>query len=717
MKQGYCGNCEVNWDHMNHKKMTKAPSGLLQALLYPKSVALIGASDDPAKTGGRPLQYLRKAGFTGNIFPINPQREYVQGERAWRSVHDLPVVPDHAFILTPSDAVTAAVQACADAGVKVVTILASGFSETGAEGVEKESRLREIAQSTGLRMIGPSSLGIINMHTGLMLTANAAFAEPDMPKGRVFVASHSGSMLGALLSRGKARGMGFSGLVSVGSEVDLSIGEICAATLDDPETQGYLLFLESLGDGKALRQFAVQAAQRRKPVFAYKLGRTDVGAELAATHTGALAGEDDVADAFFRGVGIMRVEMLDTLLEIFPLVKKLNATRTARARRIGVVTTTGGGAAMLVDQLGTRGVVVEAPSEHTRRRLREAEIPGSSERIVDLTLAGTRYDVMHKTLNIMLNAPEFDMVVAVIGSSARFHPDLAVMPIVDSSAHDKPLLAMVVPDAPDALSLLVQADIPGFRSPESCADAIAAALAYRLPTLDYLSFEQPSSSGLTLSEADGYEILQRLGVSHAPFVLGHLTNPPTRLPFSFPVVAKLCSADLPHKTDVGGVILNIQNFSELNQACEVLKQNLSTHAPHICDEQVMIQSQREGVAEVLLGYRVDPQAGPIVMLAGGGIWTEVIGDRSIRLAPVTEEIAKEMIAEVKMLKTITGLRGKEKGDIEALVQAIVKLSSLAVRDDLSIQELEINPLLVMSEGNGVQAVDALVVAERGCAGR
>ena len=257
---------------------------LAQALLHPASVALYGASDDVGKMGGRPVQFLKRTGFAGRIYPINPRRDEIQGLKAWPSLQSLPEVPDQVFVLTPTETVIPAVRECAALGVKVVTILASGFSESGAEGAAREGELRRIAKETGIRILGPSSLGVVNPRTGLVLTANAAFAEPDLPPGKVCVASHSGSMIGALVSRGKARGVGFAGLVSVGSEVDLNVGEICAATLDDPAIEGYLLFLESLRHGPELRAFARAAHARGKPVIAYKLGRSAAAAEMATTH-------------------------------------------------------------------------------------------------------------------------------------------------------------------------------------------------------------------------------------------------------------------------------------------------------------------------------------------------------------------------------------------------------------------------------------------------
>lgn len=681
---------------------------IAQALLHPQSVAVYGASDDVQKMGGRPIQFLKRSQFKGRIYPINPKRDEVQGLKAWPDLASLPEVPDHVFVLTPTDTVVAAVQECADVGVKVVTILASGFSESGEAGRAREQQLQAIAAASGLRILGPSSLGVVNPQTGLVLTANAAFAEPDIPPGKIFVASHSGSMIGALVSRGKARGVGFAGLVSVGSEVDLSVGEICEATLDDPHIEGYLLFLESLRHGADIARFARAAAQRGKPVLAYKLGRSAAAAEMSATHTGALAGEDDIADAFLKDLGVVRVEMLETLFEVFPLAKKLPPLAMT-GQRVGVVTTTGGGAAMVVDQLGVRGITVQAVSEATLAKLQAAQIPGSAGRVLDLTLAGTKYDVMKAALDILLEAPEFDMVVAVVGSSARFQPDLAVKPIMDSAGHRKPLVAMLVPDAPNALAQLTAAQVPCFRTPESCADAIAAVFARRPLGQAALRPAPTGRAPQTLSESQAYALLDTLGVPHAPARTFALDQPPAELPFAYPVVAKVCSAQIPHKTEVGGVVLGIRNAQELAQAFETLRENLRTRAPGIDCREVLVQPMRQGLAEVLVGYRVDPDAGPIVMLAAGGIWAEVLRDRSIRLAPVTVEVAQQMIAEVKLLQTVSGLRGKAKGDLKALAQAIAQLSQLALRPELAVHEAEVNPLMVLPEGEGVMAVDALIL--------
>lgn len=314
-----------------------------RALLEPRAVALVGISDDLTKTAARPLQFLRRAGYARRVYPVNPTRTLVQGERSYPSLAALPERPDHAFILAGTEAALAAVEQCGELGIPVATILAGGFAESGPEGEANELRLKALTQRYGVRVLGPSSIGIVNLHERLVLTANAAFAEPDLPVGGVFVGSHSGSLIGALVSRGKARGVGFSGLVSVGAESDLSMGEICAATLDDPRTTGYLLFLETMRHADALQAFALEAARRGKPVAAYKLGRSPEAAELAVSHTGSLAGADDVADTFLRECGIARVESFEGLLDILPLLQKLRTRPERRPPAVGVVTTTGGG--------------------------------------------------------------------------------------------------------------------------------------------------------------------------------------------------------------------------------------------------------------------------------------------------------------------------------------------------------------------------------------
>jgi len=681
-------------------------AALRQALLSPRSVAIVGQSDDATKTTGRPLKYLRQAGYRGTIYPVNARRDTVLGERAWRSVSALPEAPEHAYLVLPTEAVVDTVAECGRGGVKIVTILAAGFSETGAEGVAREQRLREIAAETGIRIVGPSSLGVVNLREGVMLTANAAFAEPDIPVGRTFVASHSGTMIGALMSRGKAKGVGFAGLVSIGNEVDLSIGEICLSTLDDPDIDSYLLFLESIRNAAHLREFALGAAARGKPVVAYKLGRSAVARQLAVTHTGALAGEDDVASAFLADCGIARVESLEALLEALPLVRRTPIRPVgARAPRVAVLTTTAGGAIMVVDPLAMRGVEIMQPSAETFARFAAAGIAATPARIVDLTIIGARYEVYKGALDILTTAPEFDMVVAVVGSSARFQPDLAVKPIIDSANAAKPIAAFLVPEAPEALRRLSEAGVPSFRTPEACADAVAAALARRAPKLA-VAEPQPSGTGRVLDELEAYALLDRLGVPRSPAVALDMTiAQPPALPFPYPVAVKVLSADIPHKTEAGGVTLHVRDGDALVAAIRAMRETVKQRAG-IAPERVLVAPMTSGLGEALVGYRFDREVGPLIMVAAGGVYTEIYRDRSLRLAPVDLATAHAMIAEVKAFAMLKGFRGKPAGDLDALANAIVALSQLALQNDPAIAEAEVNPLIVRTDG--VVGVDALV---------
>ncbi len=678
------------------------------ALFAPRSIALVGQSNDAAKTAGRPLKYLRQAGYAGRIYPVNARRDEVLGERAWPSLDALPEVPEHAYIVAPVDAVMEAVEACGRLGVAVATVLTDGFAEVGAAGIAREARLRDIVRDTGLRIVGPSSLGIVNLRNGAFITANAAFDEADLPVGRIFAASHSGGMIGTFLSRGKACGIAFAGLVSVGNEVDLSLGEICAAMLDDPGIDGYLLFLETLRHADRLRDFAQRAAAAGKPILAYKLGRSAQARELALTHTGALAGEDDVASTFLRDCGIARVESLSALIEGLPLLARTPVRSQGRPARVAVVTTTAGGATMVVDPLANRGVDIVPPGEATYQRFAAAGIKVSRSRLIDLTLAGARYDAMKSALDILTTAPEFDLVVVVVGSSARFYPDLAVRPIIDSAGAATPIAVFLAPEAPQARLELSRAGVANFYTPEACADAVAAVLVRRLPRRG--AHERADLSpqagrgerdGAALDEREAYGLLDRLGIPHAPSVsLDADRADPPLLPFGYPVVVKVLSAEIAHKSDVGGVALGVADAAALVAAIAAMRARL----PRM--RRVLVQPMVAGIGEALIGYRVDPDVGPLVVVAAGGLFTEIYRDRSLRLAPVDVETAHEMIAEVRGLKVLSGYRGKAAGDIAALAQGIAALSRLAA--DPTVLEAEVNPLIVRPQGEGVVAVDAVV---------
>jgi len=316
--------------------MTSRP---LDPIFSPTSIAVVGASRRRDSLGFSLLHNLVVNEFNGAIYPVNPEARAIHSLKCYPNVQAIPDPIDLAVVLVPRRLVQGVVEECIAKGVRGLVVISAGFSETGAEGAARETRIRQLLKDSGTRLVGPSSLGVVDLRQKTFLTANAAFDEPDLPVGRIFAASHSGGMIGTFLSRGKARGIHFAGLVSVGNEVNLSIGEICQATLDDPGIDGYVLFLETMRKAEALRAFALQAAMRGKPVLAYKLGRSAAARELAVSHTGALAGEDDIADVFLAECGIARVDTLEGLIEGFPLLARVPAQ--VRGARIPTPTARG----------------------------------------------------------------------------------------------------------------------------------------------------------------------------------------------------------------------------------------------------------------------------------------------------------------------------------------------------------------------------------------
>ncbi|WP_433869152.1 acetate--CoA ligase family protein [Saccharopolyspora sp. CA-218241] len=667
----------------------------------------MGASDDPAKTTGRPQRFLAAAGYAGTAWFVNPRREVVQGEKAYPSLSELPGVPDHVYVVTGVDAAIDTVAKAAGLGVPVVTVLSSGFGEEGAQGKAREDRLRAAAAEGPTRVVGPSSLGVVNPRNGALLTGNAAFGEPDTPVGGLFVASQSGSVIGALVSRARGRGIGFAGLVSTGGEADLSLGEICASTLDDPGITSYALFLESLRHADHLAEFAAAASRAGKPVAVYKLGRSQEAAALTVSHTGALAGEDSEAEAFFRACGFVRVNTFEGLCEAPALLEQVPADGPVHPR-VGVVTTTGGGAAIMVDQLALRGLSVRGPSRELVDRMAAAGAPVPHDLIADLGLAGAKHDVVSAALRELQDSGEFDLVVFVIGSSARLNPELAVQALAQRSGHAVPVVGFALPEAPDAADLLASSGVPAFRTPESCADAVAAAFSRRSATIDPERISGPPvGTPELLHEQDSAELLASVGVPTLPAVALETTSleEDIELPFEFPVAVKALSDQLAHKTDVGGVVLGVTDVAGVRKAVRTIVADVGEQVGATIDR-VLVQPMAEsGVGEVLVGYRRSADVGPVVVLSTGGVTAEVYDDSAVRLAPVDRATAEEMIGEVTGLKILTGHRGTPAGDLDALADAVVAMSRLAVEQP-SVIEAEVNPVRVHT--SGAMALDALV---------
>jgi acyl-CoA synthetase (NDP forming) len=687
---------------------------LATALFAPGSIALVGASADPEKNTARPQRFLRKHGYTGRIVPINRRRSEVLGEPAYPDLRTAPGPIDHAFIMVPAEAVPDAITQCGEAKIPVATIYSDGFAECGEAGYRRQQEVVAIAQASGVRLLGPNSMGVINTHTALPLAISAVLEGTKIRPGTLAVISQSGTMLGALLSRGQARGIGFSKLISVGNEADLSVGEIAELLVADPDTTAILLFLETLRDPQRLAAAAHRAFDAGKPVIAYKLGHSEAGRKLASSHSGAICGPHEAVNAFLQHQGIMRVDMMETLFEMPTLVA---GHKPASGRRVAVLTTTGGGAAMVVDQLGMREIELVSAPANVQKTLTDMGVTINTHApLVDLTMAGTRKGVYGAALAELMKSSECDAVVAVVGSSAQFHPELAVEPILRTGSSSKPLATFTVPQADESLALLASAGIAAFRTPEACPDAIRAYLDWRAPVIRPAKPDRNLSAvraALTkrkqarLDEAEAREVFQALGITQAPAHLINQLQEGSRV--DYPVALKIVSADILHKTEAGGVALDIKDAAELQAAARKMLAHIKEAAPQAQIKGLLVQRMQSGLAEVLLGYKRDPEAGPTVILGMGGQLAEIYRDFSVRLAPVSLEAARAMIEEVRGLAVIRGYRGLPPGDCAALANAICAISELAHVTEPIVLEAEINPLIVKRAGEGVVAVDGLIV--------
>ncbi len=680
-----------------------------QALFSPRAVALVGASGNLQKNTARPMRFMRKHGFAGQIYPINRTQSEIMGEKAYADLSELPGPIDHAFIMVASELVYPMIESCAKAGAKVITIYSDGFGETGPEGMAEQNKLIARAKELGVRIIGPNSIGLANLQSGLILSVNAAFEAETLLGGELSLVSQSGSMMGSLIARAAARGFGFAKSVSVGNESDVTVGEIIDALVDDADTKVMLLFLETLRDAPTLAAALERARANGKPVIAYKIGRSEQGDALAQSHTGALAGNDVAVDAFLRAHGVMRVRNLETLFELAPLAQRYrgNTHPHPTPARVAVITTTGGGAATVVDNLGLNGMIAVPPPpafiEHMAARgMKIRETP-----IIDLTLAAT--SAQYKDLlEQLLQTDWCDAVLSVVGSSAQFHPELAVKPLVQA---DKPLTkalaVFLAPEANASLALLKEAGIAAFRTPESCADALSVffeAQTQAPPDLPNTPWPATLPRTGLLTEYESGQLFATLGLTTAQAQRVPLDNLSHTVPY--PVVVKISSRDIPHKTEVGGVKVGVHNQAELQASAAAIKKNVAQHAPNAKVDGVLIQAMEPKLLELILGYRNDPLVGPTVLLGAGGITAEISPDFSLRIAPVSIAQAHEMIKEVRITQLVRGFRGLPTADCDVLAKTIADFSRLACVREVNVLEAEINPLFVQAEK--AIAVDGLV---------
>lgn len=672
---------------------------LFRALFRPRSIALIGASADPAKDNSRAQRLLAREGYSGRVIPVNPSRAEIMGVATAPDIRGVDGDVDHAIIMVPGAAVADAIAGCIEKRVPVATIFSAGFAETGDAGRARQEALVAQARAGGIRLIGPNCLGIISAADRVPITLNAALeAEPIMP-GRLALVSQSGSMMGALFSRAAARGIGFSRMVSVGNECDLGVGELAELLVEDAATDAVLLFLETFRDAPRLAAAARRAHVLGKPIIAYKLGRSEIGRTLALSHTGAMLGGDELAAAFFRAHGILRVETLEGLFETARLVM---GHKPPQGRRFAALTATGGGAAAVVDRLGLAGIELAGPPAALREAMAAQKIAVPDAPLIDLPMGSSGPGPFSTVLRGMAEAGHADALLAVLGSSARSNPTRALAHVTPLQPCALPIAVFCAPQADEALALFEQHGIAAFRTPESAADALQAYLTWRAPAAPVAARAPSVPSGARLNEAEACALFETMGipgpgarsVAHGADAAG----------MAGPAAVKLLSADILHKTDAGMVKLDV---IDIPAAVDALLARAREHFPAARVDGVLVAPMHRGLIELILGFRRDPEVGPVVMLGIGGVMAEIRRSIAVRLAPVDAAEAAVMIAELPELRILTGYRGLPRGDVAALARAVADFSALALAQDVA--EAEINPLLVKHEGQGVVALDGLLI--------
>lgn len=688
----------------------------ISRLLQPRSVAVIGASADAGKTAGRPVAYLRKHGFTGDIYPVNPRVDHIDGLRCYPDVASLPTVPDVGIVLLGAERAHKAVQDLSARGTAAAIVLASGYTETGEEGARRQAQLREAAG--GMRILGPNTIGLVNLTDSIVLSASGALEMDHFPVGSVGVVSQSGGILGALLSRAAARGIGLSKLISTSNEVDLDLADFVDHLADDEATRVIALYVESVRHPERFRQAALKAARAGKPVVAFKIGRSEAGAQAAVSHTGALAGADRMYDALFKEVGVIRAQTFSDLLDI-PVA--LSTGRVLRGNRVAILTSTGGAGTLVSDSYGVSGFETPPPDEATAARLRALQTGDQAaldRNPIDVTLAGLQPELLRGAIRALLESPSYDALTIIVGSSSLAMPELMAGAIQDClPLSDKPVIAYVSPHAPQVAALLTQRGVPAFAEAESCTVALTAMLQTRrwvehaAAPLGAPVAVQDIAGG-SLNEAECKQLFTRFGI---PCTAETVVGTPAEAeqaarPLGERVVLKILTGEITHKSDVGGVAVNVPP-DQIGARLARMADEVQARAG-VKPTRFLVQEMVSGGTELILGMHRDG-LGTAILLGMGGVTAELFKDTTLRMLPpqggLSRQVAHEMVRELKTWPLLDGYRGRPKADVEALVSAIVAFSQMTAQLGERLIEAEINPVFVLAEGQGVKAADGVVV--------
>jgi len=705
------------------------PISSLEPFFNPQSIAVIGASNNPDKPGGRPVGALLSKGYSGKIYPVNPARTNINGIKCYPSLLDIPEPVDLAIISIVADKVYSALEECVSKGVKAAVIFSSGFAETGPEGLAEQQRITELSRKTGLRILGPNCLGLVNTMNGVMASFAPIVDLPPVEPRLLGFASQSGAFGSAIYAASLEKGVGFNYFISVGNEADLEFTDFLEYMIHDPNTRLAGGYLEGSKNAGKLRRVAEDALKKEKPVLIMKVGRSSAGSRAAASHTGSLAGSDIIYDAFFKQTGVIRIDNFTDLIAFTPLFQ---TGKLPRGRNTAIISTSGGAGVFLADLCESVGLNVVTLGDQTRKKM-DTALPffASSRNPVDLTAAFLKEPAITPVvLRALCEDPDIDIIIGSLDFPLPAdHP--VVGEIIDICSNTDKLVLFSpfrFPGAPadPPLAEFKRAGIPVIFETMDAIKALSNLVTYKeklekrtlekyratrrsqsKPDLDYLL-----KPGQTLGEIHAKEILEKYGI---PVTRQALAATPEEAvararDIGYPVALKIDSPDIPHKTEAGGLKLNLENDDQVSSSFEEIIRNVKLYAPDARINGVSVQEMLPEGVEVIIGVTRDPVFGPAIMFGLGGIFVEALKDVSFRIAPVSPGDARDMIDEIKGAALLKGVRGKPPVDVDAIADVILRVSDLVTDYRELIEELDINPLIVYPKG--VKAADAMLVVRK-----
>ncbi|MBN1978093.1 MAG: acetate--CoA ligase family protein [Anaerolineae bacterium] len=694
---------------------------MLDAFFKPQSVAVVGASRDPEKLGYAVVSNLKEAGFHGSIYPINPKADEILDFKAYPSVLDVPGSIDLAVIVIPYRFVPDVLRECGQKGVQAVVVITAGFREAGREGLEREMELVQIAKQHAFRLIGPNCLGVIDTATPL----NASFAPGTPPAGPIAFMSQSGALGTAVLDIAMAGRIGFSKFVSLGNKADVSEIDLLEALADDPESKVILIYVEGVPDGQRFIEVARQVT-RKKPVVAIKSGVTASGSRAVSSHTGSLAGSEAAYKAAFRQAGVIRAASMEALFD-YALVFAYQPL--LQGDRIGIVTNAGGPGILATDALEHAKLEIPRLKGETVEALEEY-LPGAASAANPVDVLGDALaDRYEHAVDLVLRDPNVDGVMVILTPQAMTEIEKTAE-VVGRLAQraDKPVVGCFMGEARinAGVDILRKYGVPNYPFPERAAAALAAMSAYRrdlehpvfepepctscIPAVRELFDKVRSEGRVSIGDLEAWEVLRAYDF---PIPESRLAKTPDEAvaiaeEIGYPVVLKIASPDILHKTDVGGVKVNLDTPADVRDAFDLMVYRAGRYVPGATIWGCQVQQMVQGGREILLGMSRDPQFGPLVAFGLGGIYVEALRDVAFRVAPFSPQEAEEMICEIRSFPLLEGVRGEPPADLGAIVDALTKISRL-VTDFPEILELDINPLMVFEEGRGAMAIDMRLV--------